>query len=93
MASSRKTIFMHQGVTFKYRLSHNTQVFNALPCYLGLRAGSVRGEGVLPLGQAEMCDHQSVVGDERGRQEVPAQRAIEEPHFTLLGHDTLRRHF
>lgn len=60
-------------------------------CYLGLRAGPVRGEGVLPLGQAEVCDHQSVVGGERGREEMPAQRAVKEPNFTLLGYNTWKR--
>lgn len=36
-----------------------------------------------------MCDHQPVVGREGRRQKMPAQRAVEEPHFALLGNSTL----
>lgn len=57
-------------------------------CNLGLWAGAVWGEGILPLRQTKVGYHQSVVGGEGSRQEMPAQRAIEEPHFTLLSYNT-----
>lgn len=38
-----------------------------------------------------MCDHQPVVGREGRRQKVPAQRAVEEPYFTLLGNNAFKK--
>lgn len=87
-----KCMFTKRKLEKRHLMVKGVTIKKALPCYLGLRAGPVRGEGVLPLGQAEVCDHQSVVGDESGRQEMPAQRAIQEPDFTLLGYDTWTRH-
>jgi len=58
--------------------------------HLGLGAGSVGGEGVLPLRQAQVGEHQAVVGGEGGGQVVPVQRAVQEPDVALLGYNTWR---
>lgn len=64
-----------------------TTVLSAIG-YLGLGAGAVGGEGVLPLWQTQVGDHQPVVGRERCGQKVPAERSVEEPHFTPLSDHT-----
>lgn len=61
-----------------------------LSCYLGLWAGAIWGEGILPLRQTKVGYHQSIVGGEGCRQKMPAQRAIDEPNFTLLGYNTCK---
>lgn len=55
--------------------------------YLGLRTGPIGGEGVLPLRQAQVGEHQAVVGGEGGGQVVPVQRTVQEPNGTLLGYN------
>lgn len=61
---------------------------NQTLCYLGLGAGAVRGEAILPLRKTQVGDHQSVVRREGCCQKMPAQWAVEEPNFTLLGYNT-----
>jgi len=59
--------------------------------HLGPGAGPVGREGLLPLGEAQVSDHQPVVGGEAGGQQVPTQSAVQVPDVTLLGDHTWNR--
>jgi len=44
--------------------------------YLGLRADSIAGEGILPLWETQVSDEQAVVGCEGFGEEMPIQSSV-----------------
>lgn len=44
--------------------------------YLGLRADSVAGEGILPLWETQVSDEQAIVGCEGFGEEMPIQSSV-----------------
>lgn len=52
--------------------------------YLGLRANAIVGEGILPLGQAQVGDEQAVVGSKGVCEKMPVQRSVQEPDLSIF---------
>lgn len=52
--------------------------------YLGLWANAIVGEGILPLGQAQVGEEQAIVGSKGICEKMPVQRSVQEPDLGVF---------